>query len=396
MAPRNSGVKIGDVRPMSGGGATPPPPQDDRFNIPGPDRESLGNPIQNFWDNVLDTVTGGGAGAFAPGGPGFVPPQTFSPETSAGGTQALQELSAAEKLAQMQAFQQSGRAQQDVIYGNRPETQQMPSFDEYLASLGLLGGGGGAVRPDYSAYRAALTDQAQQLNAQIQAMYNQLAGQAGENVGRIQDIYGGATAGIEAGYGSAAENIAQAYESAQQQAAEQMARLGIEEAAQQVLPSQALSQAEAVAGLEAGRAGGLSAAERYGASGAQFGSEMAQVAQQQGTEMNAAILASLQNRLAESLAAEQAGVSGGGGGGMSVSDMLRLQDAYRQDVLGELPIEEQRRALEMAMGQEQAAQEAQATLRYRAAQIAIDLAPRDASPEEMQQAYDLALTMLGG
>lgn len=280
-------------------------------------------------------------------------------------------------------------------FGTPVEPTPAPSFDEYLASLGLLGGGGGAVRPDYSAYRAALTDQAQQLNAQIQAMYNELAGQAGENVGRIQDIYGGATAGIEAGYGSAAENVAQAYESAQQQAAEQMARLGIEEAAQQVLPTQALSQAEAVAGLEAGRAGGLSAAERYGASGAQFGSEMAQVAQQQGTEMNAAILAALQNRLNESLLAEaQGAVSGGGGGGMSVSDMLRLQDAYRQDVLGELPIEEQRRAVEMAAEEEQGLREERATLNYRAAQLATDLAPMNASPEEMQQAYELALSML--
>lgn len=191
-----------------------------------------------------------------------------------------------------------------VTYGAANQAaSNIPASQEIAQAIASTGAG----LPDYSAYRAALTDQAQQLNAQIQAMYNQLAGQAGENVGRIQDIYGGATAGIEAGYGSAAENIAQAYQSAQQQAADQMARLGIEEAAGQVLPSQALSQAEAVAGLEAGRAGGLSAAERYGASGAQFGSEMAQVAQQQGTEMNAAILAALQNRLNESLLAEAQG-----------------------------------------------------------------------------------------
>jgi hypothetical protein len=263
---------------------------------------------------------------------------------------------------------------------------------EDLLAMFSGGGGGGVVRPDYSAYRQAITDQAQQLNAQIQAMYNQLAGQAGENVGRIQDIYGGATAGIEAGYGSAAENIAQAYESAQQQAAEQMARLGIEEAAQQVLPSQALSQAEAVAGLEAGRAGGLSAAERYGASGAQFGSEMAQVAQQQGTEMNAAILAALQNRLNESLLAEaQGAVSGGGGRAAdpisSAMDFLRLE---------QMLAEPEREAFETALADQRAAQEAQATLQYRASQLALDLAPQGANEEEMAQAYQLALSMLGG
>lgn len=81
---------------------------------------------------------------------------------------------------------------------------------------------------------------------------------------------------------------------------------------------------------------------------------------------------------------------------MSVSDMLRLQDAYRQNVLGELPIEEQRRALEMATEAERAAQEADATLRYRAAQLAESYAPMDPTPEELQQAYELALAMLGG
>jgi len=44
---------------------------------------------------------------------------------------------------------------------------------------------------------------------------------------------------------------------------------------------------------------------------------MGQVAQQQGTEMNAAILASLQNRLADSLLMEQQGRMGGGGGSAS-------------------------------------------------------------------------------
>jgi len=226
-----------------------------------------------------------------------------------------------------------------------------PTWEEWAAANGFGGGGGGggASRPDFSAYRQALTDQAGGINAQIQAMYNQLGEQAGANVSRLEDIYSGAGEGINAGYDAATSNIQQAFGSAQQQAADQMARLGIEDAAGQVLPSQALAQAQAISSLEQGRGSGLSASERFGSSAGGFASQMAQTAQQQGTEMNSAILASLQNRLAESLAAEQSGGGGGGGGGgMSVSDQLRLREAYNQEVGGQLPLDERKFAFDVA------------------------------------------------
>ena len=175
--------------------------------------------------------------------------------------------------------------------------QYKPSFDRYWQHGYWYRRWRGAARPDFSAYRAALTDQAQQINAQIQAMYNALGEEAGANVGRIQDIYGGASTGIGDVYGSAIGNVGDAYGSAQQQAADQLARLGIEEAAPAVINPMALSQAEAISQLEQGQAGGQAATERFGSAASGFGSQMAQVAQQQGTEMNAAILASLQNRL---------------------------------------------------------------------------------------------------
>jgi hypothetical protein len=200
------------------------------------------------------------------------------------------------------------------IYGLAGQTagtaipgQGTPTPTEMLGSAGGGIAGGGMAGPDYAAYRAALTEQAQQINAQIQAMYNALGEEAQANLGRIQDVYGGAQTGVGDIYGSATENVGQAFTSAQQQAADQMARLGIEAAAPQVLDPMALSQAQAVSGLETGRAGGLSALERYGSTAQDFASQMAQVAQQQGTEMNAAILASLQNRLNESLLMEEQG-----------------------------------------------------------------------------------------
>jgi hypothetical protein len=207
-------------------------------------------------------------------------------------------------------------------------------FTAFLSQFAGQSSGGGAAAPDYSAYRASLTDQAQQINAQIQAMYNQLGESAGENVARLEDIYGGAQTGIGDVYESAAANTADAYGSSQQQAADQLARLGIEAAAPAVVNPMALSQAEALSGLEAGKAGGQAAAERYGATAGGFGSQMAQVAQQQGTEMNSAVLAALQNRLNETLLMEeqgrQAAASGGGGDDpmSSAMDYLRLQEMF--------------------------------------------------------------------
>lgn len=204
-----------------------------------------------------------------------------------------------------------------------------PSAPTGAADTGatMAGGGSGVSGPDFSAYRNALMSQAGDLNARIQAMYNALGEEAGANVGRIQDIYGGAGEGIGNVYDSATGNVADAYGSAQQQAADQLARLGIEAAAPAVIDPMALSQAEAVSGLEQGRASGQAAAERYGASAGGFGSQMAQVAQQQGTEMNAAILGALQQRLADSLLMEEQGRMAAGSGGGSAQDALT---AYQQ------------------------------------------------------------------
>jgi hypothetical protein len=386
MAPRD-GVKIGGVQIM--GGDVPPQSSEEKER-------------QRRIENI---VRGAGGSAlsdpFGLGGYFDLVQQGLESNRQATAEPVVGRNMPGRVPTNPQVYGLAGRTAGTGIPGQGAKTETITRQDvlnKIMAELGLLGGGGGgAARPDYSAYRSAITDQAQQLNAQIQAMYNTLAEQAGSNVGRIQDIYGGATAGIEAGYGSAAENIAQAYQSAQQQAADQMARLGIEEAAGQVLPSQALSQAEAVAGLEAGRAGGLSAAERYGASGAQFGSEMAQVAQQQGTEMNAAILAALQNRLNESLLAEAQGAAAGGGGGRtpSVSDMLRLQEyadeVYRRDVLGEIPLNERELAVRMAE------QEASAQARF-ASDIAADAIKIAADNPDMSfeeaQAAALALRQI--
>jgi hypothetical protein len=190
-----------------------------------------------------------------------------------------------------------------VTQQEEQETTRDRTIEELIALAAQY-----APQPDYSDYRASLEDMVLNpetgLSPRIQAMYNQLAERAGENQQRISDIYGNATGTVGGIYDSAASNIGGAYSSAQQQAADQMARLGIEEAAGQVIPQAAGQQASALAALEQGRAGGLSALERYGASAGEFGSQMGQVAQQRGLEQNEALLGSLQRQLADSLGME--------------------------------------------------------------------------------------------
>jgi hypothetical protein len=92
-------------------------------------------------------------------------------------------------------------------------------------------------------------------------------------------------------------DVTDAYSSAQQQAAEQRARLGIEEAAPLTSDPMARSQAESQALLGAGRASGVSAAERYGASSGDFASQMAQVAQQEGAQYQTGVADALRRQL---------------------------------------------------------------------------------------------------
>ena len=165
-----------------------------------------------------------------------------------------------------------------------------------------------APQPDYSQYRASLEDMVLNpetgLSPRIQAMYNQLAERAGENQQRVADIYGGATGNVGAAYDTSAANISDAFTSSQQNLVDSMARLGIEEAAGQVLPQGAQRQASALAALEQSRAGGLSALERYGASSGDFASQMEQVSQQRGLEQNELLLGALQRQLADSFGME--------------------------------------------------------------------------------------------
>jgi hypothetical protein len=330
MAPRDGTVKVGDVRLMS--------PQE-ALTEEEERQKRVENIVRGTGTSIRTDPTGIGA-YFDLVNQGLEGNKKVASEPAVG-------LNMPGRVpTNPQIYGLAGQTAGAGIPGQSP--QATPTMAEYLASMGIgTGGGGGAARPDFSAYRAALTDQAQQINAQIQAMYNALGEEAGANVGRIQDIYGGASEGIGDVYGSAIGNVGDAYSSAQQQAADQLARLGIEEAAPAVVNPMALSQAEAISQLEQGQAGGQAATERFGSAASGFGSQMAQVAQQQGTEMNAAVLASLQNRLMDSLAAEQSG-GGGGGGGMSVRDQLALREAYNRDVLGELPLEEREFAFEQA------------------------------------------------
>jgi hypothetical protein len=182
-------------------------------------------------------------------------------------------------------------------YNNRPQGQ----FEEEPASRTLadmLAGHQFDSSP-YDNYMNFLMQQDEETMARINAMYSQLADSAQGNMQRVADVYDSAR--IQSGdvFGGSAQNIEDAYSSASQQAADQMARLGIEAAAPSVLDPMALSQAEAVSGIERAGAGALDALTRYGASAQDFGGQMAQVGQQQGLEVSSQILRDMQQRQAE-------------------------------------------------------------------------------------------------
>ena len=151
----------------------------------------------------------------------------------------------------------------------------------------------------YDNYINFLMQQDEETMARINAMYAQLAESAEGNMQRIQDIYGSAQRQSGDVFGGSAQNIEDAYASASQQAADQMARLGVEAAAPAVLNPMALSQAEAVSGIERAGAGALDALMRYGTTAQDFGSQMGQVAQQQGLEVSSSILRDIARRQAE-------------------------------------------------------------------------------------------------
>lgn len=188
-------------------------------------------------------------------------------------------------------------AQQNML--NRQAEEEVPAG--LTASEWLAQNAGTFDETPYRNYMDFLATQDAETMARINALYNELASEAEANMQRINDIYGSAQMTSGDVYGGAAQNIEGAYGSAQQQAADQMARLGIEAAAPAVINPMALSQAEAVAGVESAGAGALDALNRYGSTAQGFGSQMAQVAQQQGLEVSNQILRDMAQRQAEAV-----------------------------------------------------------------------------------------------
>jgi len=213
--------------------------------------------------------------------------------------------------------------------------QNMGSFDE----------------TPYRNYMDFLMQQDEETMARINAMYNQLAESAGANMQRVADVYDSAR--IQSGdvFGGSAQNIEDAYSSASQQAADQMARLGIEAAAPAVMNPMALSQAEAVSGIERAGAGALDALTRYGASAQDFGGQMAQVGQQQGLEVSNQILRDMQQRQAEAMFQMEQARAGFNPYAQAL-DRLQFENMYNEPMI-RAQEKEQQRAFEMAKQQVQ-------------------------------------------
>ena len=242
-------------------------------------------------------------------GPRPTPPSQWAPVVPGAspgfgaGPDRQQQQSAADELAALIENTERDRRASSALRGTNLEARARPPYmpPEEPAAMTFedFMGGYQFDSSSYDDYMNFLMQQDEETMARINAMYAQLADSAGANMQRVADVYDSAR--IQSGdvFGGSAQNIEDAYSSASQQAADQMARLGIEAAAPGVLDPMALSQAEAVSGIERAGAGAVDALTRYGASAQDFGGQMAQVGQQQGLEVSNQILRDMAQRQAE-------------------------------------------------------------------------------------------------
>jgi hypothetical protein len=180
-------------------------------------------------------------------------------------------------------------------YNNRPQGEPSGgTFQEWAAAnMGQFDS------TPYDNYMNFLLQQDEETMARINAMYRELASEAEGNMKRVANVYEGAERGVGDAYDSSQNIISQAYDSSQQQAADQMARLGIEAAAPAVLNPMALSQAEALSNVATGQGAAVGATRQFGATAQDFASQMGQVAQQQGLEVSQQLLRDMARRQAE-------------------------------------------------------------------------------------------------
>lgn len=168
------------------------------------------------------------------------------------------------------------------------------TFEEYMAGRQF-------DETPYRNYMNFLLSQDEETMSRINSMYRQLAKDAEDNMARVGRVYEGAEKGVGDVYASTEGVVGESYASAQQQAADQLARLGIEEAAPQVINPMALSQAEAMSNIATGRGAALGATEQFGATAQDFATQMGQVGQQQGLEVSNQILRDMAQRQAEAM-----------------------------------------------------------------------------------------------
>lgn len=109
------------------------------------------------------------------------------------------------------------------------EAPQQRDLAYFLSQAESMMGGG----PDYSALRAALTNNAADVDARLSAMYRALENSVDADTEKIGGFYSEANDAVSKSAEQAANNIQQGYEAAQQSQNDELARLGIQDAAAQ-------------------------------------------------------------------------------------------------------------------------------------------------------------------
>lgn len=167
---------------------------------------------------------------------------------------------------------------------------------DYIAEIESMMGGG----PDFGALRDRLSSKTAESDARLQAMYRSLGQARDAAAPELARTYDTAKSEIEKAAEQTAASISQGYQDAQNQRAEELAALGIEDAAtrpegERIAEDQGFARQIAAQGSQ----GSLNANAGNKASSLAYNTDMRGVGDMQGVEARASLQSRLRDELAE-------------------------------------------------------------------------------------------------
>jgi hypothetical protein len=195
----------------------------------------------NFWGwltNGAQNATPDSVNRRAVKSGGNMDPYRSENKGAMGNTSALAKMQAAGERGRTRGRSSSIERGKDLTNRRReaasaPEEDTSQTFMEMLNQALQMSGDGGAAESSrqFAAQRSDLQNRGATADAAIAAMYQQLQGSYGAEAPKIQQSYDQAGQGLAANGATAATNVNTAYDNARDSTTDQLAALGIEDAA---------------------------------------------------------------------------------------------------------------------------------------------------------------------